>query len=192
MRCAHCTSMETIKVKNKIYTGVGSRETPQNILSLMTRIARAFDRLGWCLYTGGAEGADEAFMAGSTNMQVFLPWQGYRNSNSPYVHDFTSPRGQLAEMAVETYHPAPKRLGAAPRLLIARNTYQVTGWNQSEADLTDILICWTPDGMASGGTGQAIRIADDLVVPVINLHDPVNVSAYQQFAYSVIGHELPT
>lgn len=179
--------METITTKNKIYTGIGSRQTPLNILKLMTRIAKAFDALGWKLYTGGAEGADEAFMSGSTNMQVFIPWKGFRQSDSPYVHNFSSPRGEQAEMAVEFYHPNPKRLSIGARMLMARNTYQVTGWNHTEEELSDLVVCWTTDGKDSGGTGQAIRIAKDLGVPVVNLHDPVNVAHYQQFVQSVIG-----
>lgn len=153
----------------------------------MTRIARALDVLGWKLYTGGAEGADKAFMSGSTNMQVFLPWKGFEHSNSPYVHDFSTPRGQQAEMAVELYHPNPKSLSIGARLLIARNTYQVTGWNHAEEELSDLVICWTPEAKVVGGTAQAIRIALDLVVPVVNLADPVNVANYQQFVQSVIG-----
>jgi O-acetyl-ADP-ribose deacetylase (regulator of RNase III) len=33
------------------------------------------------------------------------------------------------------------------------------------------VIAWTSDGQDTGGTGQAIRIADSLGIPVLNLHD---------------------
>jgi SpoU rRNA methylase family enzyme len=34
---------------------------------------------------------------------------------------------------------------------------------------TDLVICWTKDGAATGGTGQAIRMANHYGVPVLNL-----------------------
>jgi predicted Rossmann fold nucleotide-binding protein DprA/Smf involved in DNA uptake len=43
------------------YTGVGSRKTPPDVLSLMTRIATHLDSLGKILRSGGAKGADDLF-----------------------------------------------------------------------------------------------------------------------------------
>lgn len=34
------------------------------------------------------------------------------------------------------------------------------------------IVCWTRDGGATGGTGQALRIADHYEIPVFNLFDP--------------------
>jgi hypothetical protein len=51
---------------------------------------------------------------------------------------------------------------------MVRNTYQVLG-----ADLNmpaDVVVCWTVDGKASGGTGQAMRIAKDYAIPIVNLY----------------------
>ena len=181
--------MDVIQVKNKIYAGIGSRSTPTNVLNLMTQIARALDRLGWKLYTGGADGADSAFMSGSTNMRVFLPWKGFRGLESPYVHDFSTPRGMQAEAAVESYHPNPKALDIPARMLMARNTYQITGWNHTAEELVDLVLCWTPGAKLSGGTAQAMRIAADLNVPVVNLADIVNLRQYQHFVSQVMGEQ---
>jgi hypothetical protein len=181
--------MDTIKPQNKIWTGIGSRQTPVEICKLMTSIASAFSKLGWTCYTGGAEGADQAFIEGcdSSLLKVFLPFEGFRNIKSPYVHDFRSQRGMTAEMSVEVYHPAPRRLGSVARMLMARNAYQISGWNHSPEELTDLVICWTPDCRDSGGTGQAIRIATDLGIPVVNLKDPINVRMYQRFVADVMA-----
>ena len=46
------------------YAGVGSRETPLHICELMTQIAKKLSSLGWVCRSGGAEGADLAFMRG--------------------------------------------------------------------------------------------------------------------------------
>jgi hypothetical protein len=59
--------------------------------------------------------------------------------------------------------------------LMARNSHQVLG-----ADLrspVDFVVCWTPDSCESettrapitGGTGQAIALADRWGIPVVNL-----------------------
>ena len=31
------------------------------------------------------------------------------------------------------------------------------------------ILCWTPDGLVTGGTGQALRLAKDYMIPVCNL-----------------------
>lgn len=59
-------------------------------------------------------------------------------------------------------------------MFMSRNVYQVLGPNLD--DPVEFIICWTKDGKASGGTGQAIRIANDYGVPVFNLKN-VNASA---------------
>ncbi len=67
-----------------------------------------------------------------------------------------------------------KRKSPVPEFM-ARNSHQVLG-----ADLkspVDFVICWTPDGCETerqrvwetGGTGQAIALADRWGVPVVNL-----------------------
>ena len=53
--------------------------------------------------------------------------------------------------------------------LMARNCYQVLGEDLKSP--VDMIICWTPDGKAAGGTGQALRIANDNDIPVFNLFD---------------------
>lgn len=50
---------------------------------------------------------------------------------------------------------------------MSRNSYQVL-----EKDLNtpvEFVLCWTKDGKASGGTGQAMRIAKDKNIPIFNL-----------------------
>jgi predicted Rossmann fold nucleotide-binding protein DprA/Smf involved in DNA uptake len=44
-------------MKNKIYAGVGSRETPEAIQKLMFKIAAILARKGYKLRSGAAEGA---------------------------------------------------------------------------------------------------------------------------------------
>ena len=68
---------------NKYYTGVGSRETPKDVLDLMEKIAYKLSKKGWILRSGGAEGADSAFFQGcekysSTPIaEIYIPWNGF-------------------------------------------------------------------------------------------------------------------
>lgn len=47
------------------YAGVGSRETPPQVLAVMRSAARVLASRGWILRSGGALGADSAFEAGA-------------------------------------------------------------------------------------------------------------------------------
>lgn len=47
--------------------------------------------------------------------------------------------------------------------------YQVLGYDLKTP--SDMVICWTKDGGASGGTGQALRIAKDYNIPIYNLYN---------------------
>ena len=40
-------------------------------------------------------------------------------------------------------------------------------------DPVNFIVCWTKDGKATGGTGQALRIAADpaYAIPIFNLYD---------------------
>jgi hypothetical protein len=63
-----------------ILTGVGSRETTDEALALMAKIARVFSEKGFTLRSGGAKGADSAFEDNwAGKKEIFLPCSGYEN-----------------------------------------------------------------------------------------------------------------
>lgn len=150
-----------------IYAGIGSRETPVEIMRLMYTIASDFALRGYTLRSGGAKGADSAFESGCDakrgQKEIYLPWKGFNGKESNYKG--VSP--EALEIA-KKYHPAWDRLSPAAELLMGRNVYQVLGYFLKSP--ADFIVCWTKDGKASGGTGQAIRIATDLTIPVFNLY----------------------
>ena len=43
------------------YAGIGSRETPEEVLHVMISLGKALCKQGWGLSSGGAPGADQAF-----------------------------------------------------------------------------------------------------------------------------------
>ena len=155
------------------YAGIGSRSTPEPVLQVMRQIAHRLSELGYTLLSGGAAGADTAFEAGQFGQkEIYLPWPGFRHLQGR--HCVTLPSAEAYRVA-EPMPPAWKRLGDTAQALTARNSHQVLG-----ADLrspVDFVVCWTPDGCeteaarsrATGGTGQAIALADRWGIPVVNL-----------------------
>lgn len=155
--------------KPAAYAGIGSRETPPDVLVLMTRIARKLDAIGWTLRSGGANGADTAFAKGTLVREIYIPWNGFNGHATGYLVGAGSEATRIASL----YHPAWKRQRDSAKRLLARNTYQVLGANC--ASPSAFVLCWTPDGpigqttAKTGGTGQAIRIAHAYNVPIFNL-----------------------
>lgn len=170
------------------YTGIGSRETPADVLELMQDIAGWLASRDWILRSGSAVGADLAFERGcwraEGKAEIYLPWPEYnettRHSNMlppslcqlKNTRILRSPLGPAYTIASD-HHPAWHALKAAGCRLHARNAHAVLG--SSLDDPSAFLICWTPDGATNattqktGGTGQAIRIANAYNVPVWNL-----------------------
>ena len=138
------------------YCGVGSRETPSDILEKMGEIAHYCAKRGWVLRSGGAKGADTAFEAGcmidGAQMQIFHP-----TDNIPaWTNVFT-----------DHFHPNPGALKDWGRKLMNRNAMQILG-RDGNTPVT-CVICWTKDGKGSGGTGQACRIADYYGIPIFDV-----------------------
>jgi hypothetical protein len=74
---------------------------------------------------------------------------------------------QDAFVMAAQFHPAWDRLSAAARKFHARNCHQILG-----ADLStpvNFVVCWTPDGKVTGGTGQALRLALHHNITIFNL-----------------------
>lgn len=154
----------------KSYAGIGSRDTPPDVLELITKIAIKLDSQGYVLNSGGANGADTAFEHGSTNKQIFLPsdsFNGRFHNDSTHYNYQRLPHKDLAEETVGLFHPAAHKLSDYAFKLMARNTFQVLGKDLQSS--VEFVICWTPEGKEVGGTSQAIRIAKSVKIPVFNL-----------------------
>lgn len=178
---------------------IGSRKTPAPILDTVTRLCceLACDPNNRWLcsyssirslppgivihgYSGGAEGFDSAAELGykqagfwENGFKAFLPIQGYRGNKSPYFG--------VSEKAIEIfrrYHPAPEKVSGFAENLLARDSYQIL--DETLDNPVDAVVCWTPDGKASGGTGQALRIAADHNIDIFNLY---HADALQKFSY---------
>lgn len=147
----------------RYYTGIGSRQTPPEILAKMTDIAKAKAALGIILRSGGADGADLAFEAGAGKLkEIWLPWPGFNGSDS----DSPLPSQAAVDMA-SRIHPNWAACKRGARLLHARNCHQVLGANLMTP--SEQVICWTPGGEVVGGTATALRIAMEWKIPILNL-----------------------
>ena len=150
----------------KYYAGIGARKTPPEILKVMTQIAAFLENDGYTLRSGGARGADSAFSNGVKDLSKM----------EIYTTQSTDVDWVNAMHTVDQLHPAPHALGPYTKRLMSRNAFQIGGAYINK--FSDFVVCWTPDAAetstskASGGTGQAIRIANYYKIPVINLANP--------------------
>lgn len=161
---------------SKFYAGIGSRSTPADVLKVMFALAGALSEKGWTLRSGHAAGADQAFEYGSNGKaEIYLPWPTFNDDrvSPPSALVIEHPTSRALELARE-YHPAWHKCSSGARQMHARNMHQVMGLNLNNP--VKFVLCWTPDGLASGGTGQAIRLAESQGIEVFNLHDQATVN----------------
>ena len=155
------------------YSGIGSRQTPAPLLVKMSYIAKRLEHQLFILYTGGAEGADTAFLAGTQFFKVFLPSRIYsiRTANRQDIIDCTTlDNWSDALKTVDKYHPAPQYLSPFAKKLMARNSYCIL--REDLQSPVDFVLTWTPNCALIGGTAQGLRIAIDYNIPIFNLADP--------------------
>lgn len=125
-------------------------------------------------------------------LEVYLPWPAFGRGREWYRAAAADPLLGPLNLTLQTeptpeavalagrVHPAWGACSGPARLLHGRNSHQVLG-----ADLkspVSVVLCWTPDGAdgspehpvtrATGGTGQALRLASLRKIPVLNVQRP--------------------
>lgn len=155
----------------RYYTGVGSRQTPPDILEFMTQEAELLRSLGFRLRSGHAPGADQAFERGAgPDADIFLPWMSFEKQMPIRGTAYYSPSAEAHSIAA-LHYPVPwTNVKQSVQKLMARNVHQVLGYQLNEP--SDFLMCWTPGGKGEGGTGQAIRVAKAYGIRVYDLGHP--------------------
>ena len=122
---------------------------------------------GYILRSGGADGSDTAFEIGCDRVngkkEIYLPWKNFNGNKSNLIFDDDIEAINIAKK----YHPAYNGLSQGAKRLIARDSYQVLGKDLKTP--SKYIICYT-DG--TGGTSQALRIAEDIQIniPIFNLY----------------------
>lgn len=160
----------------RYYSGVGSRETPPEVLNQMYDIAGDLACLGYRLRSGGAKGADEFFYKGAGALaggfEIFLPKEKFRGFISQVLGDGSFITHEIAPEAFET---AEKLLGPSHwanlgdnKIFHARNCHQVLGANLDSP--VDFVLCWTEGGKQVGGTATAMKLATNHGIPIVNMY----------------------
>ena len=154
------------------YTGIGSRETPREVMITMYLFAMKMAEQGLTLRSGGADGADTAFECGADKRQgspsyvgkkeIYLPWVGFNGRSS----QFTKPSNAAYDLASEI-HPAWFKCSRGMKALHARNCHQILGMDLNSP--SSFVVCWTPGGKLVGGTRTALVLASLNNIPVFNL-----------------------
>lgn len=171
----------------KIFTGVGSRETPLLILTLMFYLSRKLASEGWGLRSGGARGADTAFYNGYMdyfnkvtdihylNVTVYVPDHNHKAFHLYRHHckvlsemDNKEEACKIAESVIPHWH----NCNDYAKALHSRNAYQVLGDDLQSP--SNVFICWGVIAGESikGGTRTAFEIAKNNNIRIINLANP--------------------
>ena len=95
--------------------------------------------------------------------EIYLPWKNFNGNKSNLIFDDDIEAINIAKK----YHPAYNGLSQGAKRLISRDSYQVLGKDLKTP--SKYIICYT-DG--TGGTSQALRIAEDIQIniPIFNLY----------------------
>lgn len=162
-------------MKQITYAGIGARKTPVDVIDLMFHAAEQLEAEGCKLRSGGAAGADTAFFRGTSqnaqSCEIYIPWEGFQGftgkDDGVYLLSPTNAHYTAAMDMAMRHHPNWTNLDSTARKFMIRNSYQIMGPDMQSP--CDFVICWTPGGKGGGGTGQAIRIANTLEIPVFDL-----------------------
>lgn len=155
------------KVKQSIkpaYAGIGCVNTPDDVQDMLAEIAEDLEQLNFVLRTGGSLGADEAFMDGvieDSNIELFLPYQGYNDYESKYH----KPNAGSYEAAFLN-HPSWSECSTEQRKLHGRTSFIVLGHDLRTP--SEFILCWTKGGKGNNYVNQAIRVADNNLIPVFD------------------------
>lgn len=194
------------------YSGIGSRETPAEVLGVMEDAAFRLARIGYVLRSGKAAGADAAFQRGAQKYhkvdparsapsvaEIYIPWKGFKGGEGlidlydvlPDVLDKQFP-GQ-ADMRwdwVKEVHGGWERLSQGARKLHERNIHQLFGPDLGNAYLNQskFVLYYAPEtrkGDPKGGTATAVNLAKKSSIRTLNLLHEENHEVLEKFLVSM-------
>jgi len=161
------------------YAGIGTRNLTVSEHLTIQKTARILSKSRILLYSGNAPGSDQAFQYGSKGDCVcFLPWDGFEKQSFDYTilarKYFIMGESTEGLASIIKYHPNPTSLSKGGKALMARNFHQIHGVLPDLPMIKFVVCCAdpSPNGGCLGGTGQAVRIAMDLNIPIINIRVP--------------------
>ncbi|UTC25424.1 hypothetical protein P7_234 [Pectobacterium phage vB_PcaM_P7_Pc] len=194
------------------YSGIGSRETPQEIISIVEDAAFRLARIGFVLRSGKAAGADAAFQRGaqkyhaaasgrspSSVAEIYIPWKGFKGGDGLIdLYDITLDTidRQFPENAdmrwdwVKEVHGGWERLSQGARKLHERNIHQLFGHDLGNAYLNQSKFVLyyaleTKKGDPKGGTATCVNLAKKQGIRTLNLLHEKNHEVLEKFLVSM-------
>lgn len=173
-------SLNTMARYISAYAGIGSRDITMGEMITIGNVSRLLAKMNMLLYSGNAPGADQCFQKSSSGKcVVFLPWDGfevqsfnYKTEADKYLIKGDSPEGISS---IIKYHDNPAALSRGGKSLMARNYHQIHGDPPALPMVKFVVCCATPKmqekwgEVVDGGTCQAVKIAIDNKIPVVNI-----------------------
>lgn len=162
------------------YAGIGTTTCSEKEKDLILKISNKMSERFIC-YSGNALGSDITFQKGSNKKCViFLPWKTYNiNEYNPKdsLDYYVLGNDKEGLESVRKFHKYPHKLTKGGFSMMSRNYYQVMGY--SKYPKISCIICCADYHIneisqmeVEGGTGQAVRIANSLNIPIVNIrHD---------------------
>lgn len=134
----------------------------------MTLLAAQLAQTGWWLATGGAQGADTAFIEGApeTKRMIYLPWYNFNNWRGVQTRIMSAGQMNSCIGVAQLHHPAWYRCSTQTRKLHARNVAILFGCNLDRP--VRAVVAYTKHGAVTGGTGMGLRLAAAYDIPVFN------------------------
>ena len=156
---------------HRLYTGIGSRRTPSQVLKRISCLAHDLQKRGWRLRSGGAQGADRAFEEGAGgDCDVFRPHGDLDDAKALFEAEVRPLAGCGSIYAMKPFVAS----------LLARNMYQILGRDLQTP--SKFVVCWTPTldyaSFEAGGTRYALLLAQSRGIRIFNLKDTLAVPCF--------------
>lgn len=148
---------------NKVYTGIGSRDIPDNKMQQLEFLAIILEKMGYCVRTGDAIGSDFCFRNKIKHCQVYT------------VND----ADKFCREIAKRIHPNWNSMKKYSQDLHARNCKQVLGDKLIEPSM--FLLCYTKNGEIKGGSRTAIILAQENNIPVFNIYFDKDIINFIEF-----------
>lgn len=157
------------------FTGVGSRDVPDEIFNIMRDAGAYFCNKGYVLRSGAAEGSDSAFEFGCNKVkgkkEIYLPWKGFNDSDSHLFPENIDKWYEAMEIASK-FHPHWDKMKQGAKKLHCRNCFQCLGKSLDNPSKFVLYYAKIDEyGNVKGGTAMAVKLAENYSIPNYNLYN---------------------
>lgn len=156
--------IQPVNLEDRIaFAGIGSRETPSDVLDEMRVYSSILLCNNYILRSGGADGADSAFADGHWFETKGFHQKEIYNPQGPII----AGNDPAARAIAQATHPAWNALSPYAKQLMTRNVNIILGYELN--DPVKFVICWDNPNKKYGGTKFGIKLAKDRNIPVYNM-----------------------